>query len=131
MLENLSHSHLVKVETSYENDVFEKQWRREQKYFEKLQRKEAKIKIKDKDGISTFIDNEKDNNIIKPRRLKRRAEAEAPSFNSESSRPSRRYRHSSNLVFTRSSEFRAAKPYKPSFRRSKSESSSNGPQMSF
>ena len=126
MLENMSHSHIVKVETSYENDIFERKWRSEQKAFEKQERRERRArKIREKD--SSFVDIEKDR--VKPRRRKGLASFEASSYNPEPTPRLRRPRGQSSMVFVRNREFRPARIFRPSFRKSKSEASFGGAEM--
>lgn len=127
MLENMSHAHIVKVETSYENDIFERKWRSEQKAFEKQERRERRErKIREKD--SSFVDLSHDR--VKPRKA-RRGEASFETSSHSAERPSRpkMFRGSSNIVFIRNREFKPAKVFRPSFKRSKSESSFAEPCM--
>ena len=125
MLENMSHAHIVKVETTYENDIFERKWRSEQKAFEKQERRERRArKFKEKD--SSYVNVEKDR--VKPRR-KGKASFEAPSYSPEPPARPRRPRGQSSIVFVRNKTYKPARICRPSFRKSRSESSFSEPAM--
>ncbi len=128
MLENMSHAHIVKVETTYENNIFEKKWRSEQKAFEKQERRERKErKIREKD--SSFVDLSQDR--VKPRKARRgESSFETPSYRAERPSRTRRFSAPSSVVFVRNKEFKPARAFRPSFRRTKSsESSFDAPCM--
>ena len=126
MLDNLSHRHLVNVETSYENSIFERKWRSEQKAYEKQERRERRArKIREKD--SSFIDLSEE--MERPRKSRRgRANFEQPSYSADRPARPKMFRGSSNIVFVRNREFKPARSFRPSFKR-KSEASFSGPAM--
>lgn len=124
MLENMSHAHIVKVETSYQNDLFERKWISEQRVFEKQERRERKErKFKEKD--SSYVDIEKDR--VKPRRARHEKDYYQPKTFVEKS-PKRN--RSLSMIYVRNAEFRPARVFRPSFRKQKSrESSFSEPTM--
>lgn len=126
MLDNLSHRHLVNVETSYENSIFERKWRSEQKAYEKQERRERRErKIREKD--SSFVDLSADR--VKPRRSRRGgASFETQTYSADRPARPKMFRGSSSIVFVRNKEFKPARAFKPSFRR-KSEASFSEPAM--
>lgn len=121
MLENMSHAHIVKVETTYENDIFERKWRSEQKAFEKQERRERRArKIREKD--SSFVDISKER--VKPRKSRRGEvsfETSSPEY--KPAKP-KRFSGPSSIVFVRNREFKPARAFRPSFRKAKSNASS-------
>ncbi len=124
MLENMSHAHIVKVETSYQNDIFERKWRSEERTFEKQSRRERRErKIREKD--SSFVDLSQDR--VKPRRARYESATYQPkTFAEKTPRRSR----GSNMVYVRNAEFRPARVFRPNFKRQRSsESSFSAPQM--
>ena len=127
MLENMSHAHIVRVETSYENNIFERKWRSEQKAFERQERRERRERIiREKD--SSFVDLSHDR--VKPRKSRRgEASFETPSHSIERPSKPKMFRGLSSVVFVRNREFKPARVFRPNFKRSKSESSFESPCM--
>lgn len=125
MLENMSHSHIVKVETAYENEIFEKKWQSQERMFERQARRERRRKQED----TQFIDLSQDR--TKTKRARRAGVELESAFKSDfTPRPSRTQR-SSNIVFVRNNNFRPARSFAPSFSRKKqSEPTFSAPQMS-
>ena len=114
MLDNLSHAHIVKVETSHQFDIFERKWRSEQKAFEKQERRERRErKIREKD--SSYVDIEKER--VRPRRSRRgAANFETATYSIDRPARPKMFRGSSNIVFVHNKEFKPAKAFRPSFK---------------
>lgn len=125
MLENMSHSHIVKVETAYENEIFEKKWQSQERMFERRARKERRRKQED----TQFIDLSQDR--IKTKRVRKTGAELENAFKSDfTPRPSRIQRNF-NIVFVRNNNLSPARSFAPSFSRKKqSEPTFSTPQMS-
>lgn len=128
MLENMSHSHIVKVETAYENDLFEKKWQSQERAFERQARRARRRKQEDTPAVDFSQDKAK---TPKQRRSKRASAEFESAFKPEFTPRPRRTRSSSNIVFVRNNNLRPARSFAPSFSRKKqSEPTFSSPQMS-